>query len=489
VLLRVAQRRLARIRAAQGAADSAAILIANPVEFIRDKLGDKLWSRQTQLVESVWSNTITGCISGQKTGKTRCAADIAIAWCKGHREGIVRLASASEDQLIDGLWGEIRRLLLAHPELGPQPNLAPSTGWRLSDEQKIIGVSAKEANRIAGRSGPEQLWIVDEACGIDYALWEVILGNLMGGGHLLWLTNPVTIGGKVYDWDTNPDSAANIVRIDARETPNFPSSVDYTGDLVPGLATPEGVETIRRDYGEDSAEFDVRVRGRFPRAGSNVVIPLGLVEDGIARWSSTPDKGPLVIGVDVARFGDDDSCIAPRRGQKVLSPVTVHGLDTVALSGKVVEVASQWRRNNERVTLVVECNGVGGGVVDNLLALESEWLTVLSFDAGGKAEDEEKYCNRRSEMWFAGQAFLKDGGALPESQRLKGELIAPTYGFDTRARRKVESKDDIKKKTKRSPDVADAVLLSLTHNGEIEFSDVRTGRDDRWNDYSDRGFG
>jgi phage terminase large subunit len=497
VLLRVAQRRLARIRAAQKSADSDAVLIADPVEFIEEKLGDKLWSRQRQLTESTWANTITGCISGQKTGKTRVASDIAITWCKGHRDGIVRLASASEDQLIDGLWGEIRRKLLAHPELGPPPALAPATGWRLSEEQKIIGVTAKEANRAAGRSGPEQLWIVDEACGIPYELWEVILGNLMGGGHLLWLTNPVSIGGKVYEWDTNPDSAANVVRVDARETPNFEfgpncePNPDYTGEAVPGLATPEGVETIRRDYGEDSAEFDVRVRGRFPRAGSNVVIPLGLVEDGIARWSVTPAEGPLVIGVDVARFGDDDSCIAPRRGQKVFDPVTVHGLDTVALSGSVVDVATQHRRHNERVTLVVECNGVGGGVVDTLLALESDWITVLSFDAGSKADDDEKYVNRRSEMWFAGQAFLKDGGAIPDSQRLKGELIAPTYGFDTRARRKVESKDDIKKKTKRSPDVADAVLLSITTAGDSSLTgsadlEHQIFNDSRWSSFSNQ---
>jgi hypothetical protein len=448
-------------------------VVTDPVEFIRDKLHDRLWSRQVELVRSTWENTITGCISGQKTGKTRCAADIAVTWCKGHRDGIVRLASASEDQLIDGLWGEIRRLLLRHPELGPAPALSPSTGWRLSEEQKIIGVTAKEANRIAGRSGPEQLWIVDEACGIDFPLWEVILGNLMGGGHLLWLTNPVTIGGKIYDWDTKPDSAANVVRIDARETPNFElapngkPSPDWTGELVPGLATPDGVENIRRDYGEDSAEFDVRVRGRFPRQGSNAVIPLGLVEDAVKRWDATPDEGPLTIGVDVARFGDDDSSIAPRRGLKPHEPVAHHGLDNVQLATKVVETAAQLRIDFERVYLVVEVNGTGSGVVDTLNSWiadperKLQWLTLLAFDAGATAEDSPRYFNRRSELWFAGQEFLKAGGSLPPNQRLKGELVAPIYSFDPKMRRKVESKDEIKKKTKKSPDVADSFLLSL----------------------------
>jgi len=466
----MAQRELASLTASE--------TIVDPLEFIRDKLGDRLWSRQIELVQSTWANTITGCISGQKTGKTRCAADIAITWCKSHAEGIVRLASASEDQLIDGLWGEIRRLLLAHPELGPAPALAPSTGWRLSEQQKIIGVTAKEANRIAGRSGPEQLWIVDEACGIDYSLWEVILGNLMGGGHLVWLTNPVSIGGKVYDWDTKPDSAANVIRIDAREGPNFEFLPDgkpnpnWTGEIVPGLTTPEGVQTIVQDYGEDSAEHDVRVKGRFPRQGSNVVIPLGLAEDAIKRWDSTPDEGPLTLGVDVARFGDDDSSIAPRRGLRVGRPRPFHGLDNVALATKVVEVATELRIGDERVSLVVEVNGTGSGVVDTLNSWiadkerKLEWLTLLAFDAGSSAEDDDAYVNVRSELWFAGQEFLKEGGAIPPDQRLKGELIAPIYSFDTKMRRKVESKDDIKKKTKRSPDIADSVLMSLVQVDE-----------------------
>jgi phage terminase large subunit len=485
----MARERLATI---QQRAESSKLISQSPSEFIRERLGIATWYRQEELIESVWQNTITGCVSGQKTGKTLSAAGIAIAWCKLNPRGLVRLASASEDQLINGLWGEIRSILIRHPDVGPFPNLAPSTGWRASPTQSIVGVSAKEANRIAGYSGPEQLWIVDEACGIDYALWEVILGNLMGGGHLLWLTNPVTIGGKVYDWDTNPDSSANVIRIDARETPNFPGTRDYVeGRTVPGLATPEGVETIRKDYGEDSAEFDVRVRGRFPRAGSNVVIPLNLVEDGIARWRNAPDVGPLVLGVDVARFGDDDSCIAPRRDKKILTPETVHGLDTVQVAEKVVEVARRERRHNEKVTAVVEVNGVGAGVVDTLNAWVNDhdrrldWIRIVPFDSGAKAEDEEKYFNRRSELWFGGQEFIKDGGALPELQRLKGELIAPTYGFDSRGRRKVESKDEIKKKTKRSPDMADAVLLSISsiQAGQFSAEDRIDEPESRWHGF------
>lgn len=476
-LQRVVARRLAAIQAKSRASEET-VEIVDPIEFIRLKLGDKLWSRQRQLVQSTWANTITGCISGQKTGKTRVAADIAITWCKTHKDGIVRLASASEDQLIDGLWGEVRRLLNQHPELGPPPALAPSTGWRLSENQKIIGVTAKEANRAAGRSGAEQLWIVDEACGIDYPLWEVIIGNLMGGGHLLWLTNPVTIGGKIYEWDTNPDSAANVIRIDARETPNFEflpdgtPNEDFEPEGVAGLATPDGVENIRRDYGEDSPEFDVRVKGRFPRQGSNVAIQLHLVEDAIKRHGTVVATGPLVLGVDVARYGDDDSSINPRRGLYAYEPVTLHGLPITSkdtekcLATEVLRVAKEMRQGTEDVNISVDSSGLGAGLVDALLALDDKdwgWLVIIPVNAAETADECCKYFNRRTELWFNGRDWFKAGGAIPNHQRLKGELIAPRYGFDPKNRQKLESKDDIKKRTKKSPDVAEGFLLSLVN--------------------------
>jgi phage terminase large subunit len=487
-----------QLRKAQPSTEQDVLFGSDPLEFIREKLGYSPWSRQEEVVESTWENTITGVISGQKTGKTDIAACIAIAWVKTHREGVVRIAASSEDVIKDGLWAIVRRLLHQAPEsLGPDPALDPSTGWRLDDTRRVLAVTAKTVNTMAGRSGAEQLWIVDEACGLDYPLWEVILGNLMGGGHLLWLTNPTTTSGKVYDWVTSADSSCHIIQIDSRETPNFPESKDYTGELIPGLATPEGVATIIKDYGEDSAEADVRIHGRFPRAGSNAVIPLALIDAGIARWATTKENGPLVIGADVARFGDDDSCIAPRRGQKVLTPETVHGFDTVQVAGKVVEVARRQRRNGERVTAVVEINGVGAGVFDNLIAQVADtsndlwWLNVVAFDSGATAEEDEKYVNRRSELWFRGREFLAEGGAIPNFQRLKGELVAPVYGFDVRARRKVESKDDIKKKTKRSPDVADAVLISLTATGEgLDYQEPSFENLSRWGDYdAPGGFG
>lgn len=420
------------------------------------------WAKQAELIKSAWINTLTGCISGQKTGKSAGLAALAIAWCYLKPNGTVRLVGASEAVIKDSVWAEIRRLLLeAQTQIGPAPNLDPATGWKLSERQRIHAVTAKEKNRLAGKSGAEQLIIVDEACGLPDELWEVILGNLSGGGHLVWATNPTVTSGKPYEWSTRDRGGFNIVQIDSRENPNF------SGQSIPGLQTPEGMKaTILDIYGEESAEFDVRVRGRFPRQGSNSVISLQDIDDAQARWKPETANGALFVGVDVARFGDDDSCITFRRGFTILEQVVIHGANEIDLSGMVVRLTEERRQGNEPVQCNVEEDGLGQGVVDILTVSAPEWMTVNGVMVGAGALNPEQFTNRRSELWFAGQQWLDEGGALPSDKaptasRLKEELVAPTYSFDSRLRRQVESKDSIKKRLKRSPDVADSFLISL----------------------------
>jgi hypothetical protein len=342
-------------------------------------------------------------------------------------------------------------------------------------------ITAKTINAIAGRSGPEQLWIIDEACGFPRELWEVVLGNLMGGGHLLWLTNPTDTSGIPYEWATGRRQGCNLIQIDARENPNF------SGGTVPGLATPEGVQQIIDNYGEESAEFDVRVRGRFPRQGSNAVIGLGLVQDAQERWERTPWSGPLVLGIDVARFGSDDSVITPRRGQKVRPQRTIHGMDTVAVATTALEVAEELRNPDEAVTLNVEVDGLGGGVYDFLHAKSEEpgweWVHPVEVTVGAAAVESDKYVNRRSELWFTGAQWLLEGGALPPDPDIQRELVSPIYGFDTRLRRRVQSKDEIKSHLGRSPDHADSFLVSLAQPVSLIEDGVAISIPGRWSSF------
>lgn len=435
----------------------------------------------------MWESPITGVVSGQKTGKTRVAADIALAWVETHSHGLVRLAATVAEQIKKELWEEIRQLYRRAPrDLHlPEPALDPATGMRWPDGRAIHAITAKSIDSIAGHSGAEQLWIVDEAFGFPDALWQVILGNMMGGGSLLWLSNPTGTVGRAYDWTTR--GGCSIVHIDSRENPNF------HGENIPGLATPEGVQQIIDTYGEDSPEFDVRVRGIPPRQGSNVLVQLADVEQAIARHASSfPDlTKQLVLGVDVARFGDDDSVIQPRRAYHAFEAKKFHNISLTELARKIIEEADRLRQS-QACTVCVEEDGIGGGCIDPLRDSRPSWMTIIPVTVGGDAKQKDRYSNRRSELWTQVSAWIKAGGAIPKNDALKRELIAPTYDFDLKLRRRVQSKKEIKKKLGNSPDQADALVVSMACEVESveRYEPAPVGELSRWADYEgEYGFG
>ena len=152
----------------------------------------------------------------------------------------------------------------------------------------------------------------------------------------------------------------------------------------------------------------------------------------------------------------------PRRGQRIYPTVTVQGFDTLGVVGKVLEVRELYAREGEVVSTKVDVSGgYGGGVADVLRADHGKLVSVVEVNSSERSDDPEKNTNIRTQLHFAVADWLKDGGELPEDKKLEAELLTPTYGFDARGRRKVESKDEVKKRLKRSPDRADALALAV----------------------------
>src|SRR5690606_13030859 len=170
------------------------------------------------------------------------------------------------------------------------------------------------------------------------------------------------------------------------------------------------------------------------------VISLGLVLAAEGRWPSVPDDGALVLGVDVARYGDDESVIQPRRGPKAYEARVRQGMDLVQLAGVVRQTARELRRPNERARVNIDGHGVGGGLVD--LLSEDGDIEVRGINVAERATT-EGYHLLRDQLWFACADWLKEGGAILEDPKLHSELVAPTYKFDAQGRQKVESKDEI----------------------------------------------
>lgn len=194
----------------------------------------------------------------------------------------------------------------------------------------------------------------------------------------------------------------------------------------------------------------------FAASSDNTLITIDQVSEACRRVVTEADcvGSPKVIGVDVARFGDDRSVIQRRWGLCALEPLVFQGLDNMQLAGRVAQEITHWRPD----AVFIDA-GRGEGVIDRLRQLG---YSPIEVNFGGKPDDPH-YANKRSEMWGLMAKWIAAGGALPLSLELKSDLCVPTYGFDAGGRIKLEAKDDIKARGLRSPDLADALALTFAH--------------------------
>lgn len=443
----------------------------DPSGFAREVLGIDLWERQRDIVVAVRDHVLVVVRSGQKTGKSISIVVLALWWFFTRPRALVVITSGNAQQVKGILWRELRkawRRAGGDEFFGMRCPRDPATGIEPGDGRAIYGLTAADAERMSGYSGDQLLVLIDEASSAEDEMWEAFLGNLGGGGHAAAFGNPTRQVGP-YRRAIRPGSQWFKLHIDSRESPN----VRAGRAVVPGLAMPEWVEAMRREYGEDSPAFQARVAGNPPTTGDANVIPQASLELAHTRWTGGEIAGEpvtaarpafassLEVGVDVARFGSDDSVVQGVRGLYAYPLDRVHGQDTVAIAGLVVEYVKRHRVHGERVVVKVDESGVGAGVVDLLRAFAEEHdLTVVGVNAGASATA-DGYVLLRDQLWFGVRAWIDEGGALPPDEGQAEELIAPTYAFDVRQRRRVESKDEMKRKLGRSPDRADALGLAL----------------------------
>ncbi|NBC17176.1 MAG: hypothetical protein GVY18_07655 [Bacteroidetes bacterium] len=409
--------------------------------------------------------------SGHKVGKSLLVAILALWWAACWPQGKVLITAPSSDQIRDIVWSELCGLVLKAAQIGkvpfPEPATDPSTGMRWPDGRRIIGRATDRPERIQGYSGPACLYLIDEASGFARNLYEALVGNTAGGSatddaavaKFVLTGNPTQTTGIFHDAFTRQREHWQCFTISSEDTPNAREN----RVVIPGLATRDWVEKQADVYGRDSDMFRVRALGQFPTQGSNAVVGVADIDAAIERGKTAqPNEADLLhIGVDVARFGDDDSVIVPRRGNYIYPLRVHHGMDVTEVAGLVMACVRELKTTTrfERPVVKVDVIGIGAGVAD-VLRHEPD-IAVVDVNVAEVSTDTERWPRLRDELWFGLSNFLSEGGALPDDEMLAGELGAPTYKPDVRGRMVVEPKEVTKKTLGRSPDRADGVALSL----------------------------
>jgi hypothetical protein len=407
--------------------------------------------------------------SGHGIGKSACVAWV-ILWLMSTRRYTRGVVTANTgNQLEEKTW----------PELAKWHNLAINKHWFKWTATKFYCVlypdgeknwkfdcvpwSEERTEAFAGlhNASGSAVMIFDEASAIPDVIWEVSEGA-MTDGEPFWFAfgNPTRNTGRFREcfgkfrhrWETR--------HVDSR-------SVRITNKKF--------LQDLIDDYGEDSDFCRVRVKGQFPRAGDKQFFPIDMIETAQGRTIGREegqvfsDPGaPLILGVDVARFGGDKCVLRFRQGLdgQSIKPLKYVDIEATDLADRIAEAIDKFRPDAVNID-----SGGGGAQVHDILKRMGYQTRLVNF---GTPEPSDSHCaNKRSLMYHDVREWLKMG-AIDKDQDLYDDLIGPEYKFDKHQRYLIESKDDMRKRGLASQDDLDA--FALTFAFPIARKDMRTSR-------------
>lgn len=288
------------------------------------------------------------------------------------------------------------------------------------------------------------LVIFDEASKIARVIWETIRGALTDvDTEIIWAVfgNPTEVDGEFFECFGRNKHRWIRRQIDSRSVP---------------ITNKEKIQQYLDDFGEDSDFFRVRVRGVFPRGGFNTLITMEAV--AAARVRAPLARSPCIIGVDPARFGEDQTVIAIREGDRLHPLLKRRQIDTMMTAGLVSDMIIRW----EPEAVMVDEVGIGAGVVDRLRQLGHKMVHGFhTWGQKGPADDKTLYANKLTEMWARMAAWVERTAMLPDDNDLEKQLTSRKYGFEGSNRWIIETKAAFKERGFESPDESDAVAMTF----------------------------
>lgn len=434
---------------------------------LRDETGPDDW--QTQVLRGIEAALAAGKTvdravrdairiavrSGHGVGKTALVAWI-ILWfisCRSHPQIVV---TANTKQQLEGkTWRELAKwhkltihrhwfrwtatkfYNVAHPETW----FATSVPW-----------SKERSEAFAGTHEENVLIIFDEGSGIEDIIWEVAEGAMTTPGAM-WIVfgNPTRNTGRFREcWRKFKHRWLGFI-VDSRTAKK---------------ANRTQIDEWIKDYGADSDFVRIRVLGQFPRVAYTQFIGEDLVLQSAARVPAPEEYevAAKVFGLDIARFGNDQSVLVFRQGFKIQAVWKWRELDSHQLAFRVIEKIIEVQPD----AVFAEEVGIGVGAIDIMRTNNHQIQGVIPQE---RAIDDRTYFNKRAEMWGEMKKWLRTGCCAslvvanendPElDEELKDDMTGIEYGFDARGRIQMEKKEDMKARGQPSPDFGDALALTF----------------------------
>lgn len=420
--------------------------------MVREVFGKEPYPDQLELLEAYRRrDRRIAKRTGHRVGKSTSVAWIIVHHiiCRFPQKTLV--TAPTSPQLFDALASEVKACINRLPDALKEllEVQVESILLRASPDESFVSfrtAKAETPEAMAGMHSENMLLIGDEASGLSQPVIDAMSGSLADpNATMILIGNPVRTSGSFFDAFHKLRSIWTCFHTSSLGHPN-----------VSG----EDIEAKKLEYGEDSNRYRVRVLGEFPAGDEDTCIPFELVESSLRR-----DVRPLLVkeiwGVDCARFGNDTSALARRKGNTLVKPVEEKkGWDTMRLAGWVKSEYDDMALDNKPSEILVDSIGIGAGVVDRLMELGLPARGINVSESPSIFTD--RYLNMRAELWFTGKDWFQAKDCnLNGDEALGAELVGPRFKYTSSGKIQVESKDDMKKRGVKSPNRADAFLLTL----------------------------
>jgi hypothetical protein len=506
------EKRIARLEANASRKRDFSIYKDDPAGYARDVLKINPTPRQEEIGRACLEPPYRVLVpSGHEVGKT-CWGACLKSWWYDTRNPSVGLSTAPKlDQVRDLLWKEIRAQR-NRVGLGGFPG-PKSLRLETGPKHFAKGVTASSQAGFQGQHEEAVMILIDEAEGVDKSYFTGAKSMAAGKGHVIvCFYNPYSSASWVAQEEqaTDEDGKATwrILPMSSLDHPNIAADLLGKPAPIPQAIRVGKVEQWITDYcrllgGDDIKPtdfewppskitgkpgkwyrpgpiFEAGMLGRRPTLAVDSVWSAALVQACIER--ELPLAGPLQLGCDVARFGDDNTCIHVRVGGSSVDHITANGWDTATTASWLKAIANKWRDSlglpdPRLVPIAVDDCGVGGGVVDILAA--DRW-NVIGVNAAIATPDDDRFPNMRSALWcdLADEAAKGNVSfsrlSREVQQTLRREFPSQQYEVDARGRRVCLPKNLVKSELGASPDNADAVNLAFANVSWI--GDMVSGR-------------
>ena len=439
--------------------------------------------QQAQIFEAIKNNRYISVRSGHGVGKTR--AEAVLIWrhliCRKVPFQPMRalLTAPTFDTLNDVLWNEVKLVY------GHLPKYFRDRFLVLSEEIKAIKTGDSSPWMTSARTGRAEnseamqgfhgtfCGIYDEGSAIPDEIYNVLEGSMAeSDASCFMFGNPTRTEGFFYDAHTERDSDWECLTFSCLDTlehetysyPYFDPFGKREDIVVPGRVSQAYIDRMARKYGEESNIYAIRVLGEFPVSTDEVLIRREWLEKAFRREIHDCSKEPRVMGGDIAYYGQDDSCYVVSQGSNIEEVEKWHGNDPTESADRIAGRCRELEQANKKVDRIgVDVIGYGAGVYSNLRDLNLPAFPVSVQESS--IDDGDTKCRRlRDWCWWKARCFFRDSPACflednDQTRQLADELCLPHYKFPG-GRIEVENKDQMRKRLKRSPDMADAFVIS-----------------------------